>query len=707
MKNPLNSIKISKKLLLISISLGVPIAVLLGLLVHSINASINFARLELAGNEYLRPLEKLLCLIPQHQLAASRLLAGDKAVAASLGNLQTQVDSGFADLEAADARVGRDLQFTVEGLAKRQREHVQVATVKREWQEVKSQLSSLTLAASVEKHDHLVADLRTMITHAGDTSNLILDPDLDSYYVMDATLLALPQGLDRLAKLMQFGEGVLGRKSVSSEERTQFAVLAALMKEADLDRTKGSLQTAINEDANFYGKSEDLQKTVPPRLNDYASAHEEMINLARKLAATDAVTIEPAAFVAAGQKALDMSQALWQVGVKELDTLLQKRIDHYHHSRLVQIATTCLVLACALIFVFAVSRNITRPLQETVGLFGRVAGGDLTVRLPQDSKDDIGQIAVSLNRALGSVQETISSVSTSAQTLASASEELTAVSQQMAGNAEETSAQAGVVAAASEQVSKNVQTVATGAEEMSASIKEISRSATDAARVASEAVKVAQTTNTTVGKLGESSAEITNVLKVITSIAEQTNLLALNATIEAARAGEAGKGFAVVANEVKDLAKETAKATEDISRKIEAIQSDTKGAVQAIGEFTTIINKISEFTNTIAGAVEEQTVTTNEILRNVHEAARGSAEIAQNVSGVAEAARSTASGATDTQRASAELARMASELQKLVNHFKFGSDSHRASPTSNIDGAANGIIALSHCRPDSPQRVAA
>jgi len=265
---------------------------------------------------------------------------------------------------------------------------------------------------------------------------------------------------------------------------------------------------------------------------------------------------------------------------------------------------------------------------------------------------------------------TMEIVSQNSQALSSASEELSATSQQMVSNAEETSTQAGVVSAAAEQVSKNVQTVATATEEMSASIREIAKNAQDAAKVASTAVKAAETTNATITKLGESSAEIGKVIKVITSIAQQTNLLALNATIEAARAGEAGKGFAVVANEVKELAKETAKATEDISQKIEAIQGDTKSAVLAIAEIGTIINKINDYQNTIASAVEEQTATTNEITRNVSEASKGSTEIAQNIIGVAEAAKSTSLGASDTQKASCELSRMASELQEVVSSSK-------------------------------------
>jgi methyl-accepting chemotaxis protein len=266
----------------------------------------------------------------------------------------------------------------------------------------------------------------------------------------------------------------------------------------------------------------------------------------------------------------------------------------------------------------------------------------------------------------GSLEALLQRVGDTATVLASASHELTSVSQQMAATAEETATQANVAAAAAEQVSKNVSTVATGTEEMGASIKEIAKSANEAAKVATTAVRVAAKTNTTVAKLGESSAEIGNVIKVITSIAQQTNLLALNATIEAARAGEAGKGFAVVANEVKELAKQTAKATEDISRKIEAIQDDTKGAVDAITEIGKIINQINDIQNTIASAVEEQTATTGEISRNVAEAALGSNEIARNVSGVAHAARNTSEGAGNTKNSADELSKIALDLQKLV-----------------------------------------
>ena len=254
--------------------------------------------------------------------------------------------------------------------------------------------------------------------------------------------------------------------------------------------------------------------------------------------------------------------------------------------------------------------------------------------------------------------------------LAGASEELTSVSQQMSSNAEQTTAQANVVSSAAEQVSQNAQTVSSGVESITASIREISESANEAARVATESVRVASAANDRITKLGQSSSEIGEVIKVITSIAEQTNMLALNATIEAARAGEAGKGFAVVANEVKELAHETGRATEDIRQKIDAIQDDTGHAVDAIGKISTIINKISDFQNTIASAVEQQTSTTCEISRNVSEAAIGSTEIAQNITQVVSAAESTAEGAGNMQMSAHELARMAADQRSLVEQYR-------------------------------------
>jgi len=376
-----------------------------------------------------------------------------------------------------------------------------------------------------------------------------------------------------------------------------------------------------------------------------------------------------------GKAVFDAANQALQEGVDLSDKgakhATEQSAKDYSSSRYGVVGILAGAVLIGLIISVSIARSISGAVSRMAAMIQEIATNNLAVAdMEIKSLDEIGQAGTALNKMKNNLHEVIQTIAGTAVQVASASEELSSTSQQITANSEETSAQAKVVSDATQQVTQNLQTVATGTEQMSASIKEIAKNATEAAKVATSAVKVAETANATMAKLGDSSTQIGQVIKVITSIAQQTNLLALNATIEAARAGEAGKGFAVVANEVKELAKETAKATEDISRKIDAIQGDTKAAVDAIATIGEVINQINGISNTIATAVEEQNATTNEMARNVSEAAHGSGEITSNIAGVAQAAESTSHGAGETQKAAQQLVETSAQLRRLVEQFK-------------------------------------
>ncbi|MET0494591.1 MAG: methyl-accepting chemotaxis protein [Actinoplanes sp.] len=319
----------------------------------------------------------------------------------------------------------------------------------------------------------------------------------------------------------------------------------------------------------------------------------------------------------------------------------------------------------------AVSRAIARPLGQTVKVLEALAEGRLDQRLKVTGRDEVGRMAEALNTALDRLTAALRDIGTNVTTLATSSEDLTAVAGRMNSSAARSASRAHAVSTASEEISANIATVSAGADEIGTSITEIARSTSSAAEVAGQAVRISNEAGAILQKLGESSAEIVSVVKIITGIAEQTNLLALNATIEAARAGEMGKGFAVVAGEVKELAQETARATEDIRTRVGAIQTDSSAAVQAIAEIGAVIDQINATQTAIAAAVEEQTATTNEMGRNVGEVAAGSNDISSNVAEVAQAAAETTDAASNTASAADELARVAGELQKSLAMFRY------------------------------------
>ncbi len=430
MKSLLNHLRISRKLALMSALFVLPMGVMLFHMVQNLNESvIDFARLELRGNEYQRPLEDLLDTVQRHQLAALRTAEGDSAFANQAAQLQAQVDRHFEALTAVNLKHGAALAFTEEGLGNLGRESAKAAA-KSKWQELKARVSTLPAAEAAKQHANLGADLKLMITHAGEKSNLILDPDLDSYYLMDVTLLALPQMQARLADILQAADPVLKRKTATPDERIQFAVFAAQLQEADFDHTKTSIDTAFKEDPNpkFYGPSPTLRSGLAAPLKEFNETSEALLGLLRKLGSADGVLPHREAFWTAGHKARESSFTLWRASATELDNLLKIRIRENVTKRTQQILGVSAALVLALSLVGLITRSITRPLADAVRLVEAVSNRDLTVRIETAARDEIGRICRALNTVVEQWRGSSQSIGDNAQSVASASEEMSASS---------------------------------------------------------------------------------------------------------------------------------------------------------------------------------------------------------------------------------------------------------------------------------------
>jgi Amt family ammonium transporter len=360
MFNWFHKLKVAQKLALISMVFMIPDSIMLYLFITSINENIHFARLEQTGNEYQRPLEPLLQLVPDH-----RLLARDaKSNAGALAQQEKQIDQAFDVLAEVDSRIGKQLDFTPEGLAKRNRQGCDVQSVRAEWEKLKASMPTADPATCDQDHLKLIADIRTMIAHAGDMSNLILDPELDTYYLMDTTLMALPQTQDRLSQVIL--DGLAYQKATGKTAdagRRTLAIDLTLLKQDDLDRVVSSTQTALSNGNPLYGYAESFHKRVPVVLKAYTDAAEHFDDLTAKLQ-DDPTSVRAEDYVTAGHAARDTSFKLWSVSDTELDHILQARIDYYVYRRTRSLGVAASALLAAILLVTFITKSISGPLRK-------------------------------------------------------------------------------------------------------------------------------------------------------------------------------------------------------------------------------------------------------------------------------------------------------------------------------------------------------
>jgi len=430
----MRSIKLWQYILLAAMIGVLPMTgILLFVISTSVNKDINFGLQEMKGDAFQRPLEQLLDLFPRYQAAAARALAGDESAKARMADVQQQIESQLETLSANyKGGLGRDLKFNDAELGARKRDNARLSVVLTGWQNLKKE--SLASAAGGESTDKLVASTRAMIAHAGDLSNLILDSDLDSYYLMDVTLCALPQTQQRLSDVLSQVGGWI-RSGTAASKKADIAVMAAMLQQDDQDRITGDAQTTLNEDKNFHGLSESLQKNLPAAIEKYTAANQAFIVLLNRVIAGENV---PAAdFEASGWNARDESLRLWQTSVDELDVLLATRVTAFRHSRLLSLAGIAATFASVVVVIWFIVHRLNASLRSIVAISEKVAQSlseiltkvrqvdELVAEVSGASREQTQGIT-QINSTVGQMDKVTQNNAASAEESAAAAEELNA-----------------------------------------------------------------------------------------------------------------------------------------------------------------------------------------------------------------------------------------------------------------------------------------
>ena len=649
------------------------------------NKDIEFAAKEKVGDVYQRPLESLLDHVSQHQLLAARMLSGDKSLSGALADMKSQVDSDFQKLMDTDKQIGETLDFTEKAVAERKKGDFRAAAVEKKWRDLSTQVERLSAADATAKHADLINDLNNMIVYAGDKSNLILDPDLDTYYLMDVTLVDLPLQQTRLAEIMVFATDALQHQTVTAQERRQMDVYAAMLKQVDRDNVKSHSDTALIEDDKFSGLSPSFQKNVPPAVKEFVEADEAFAGLLEKIAGTEKPNVDVKQFVAAGDAARKASFNLWNVSVGELDTMLDMRIASIASGRQNALLLTGLALLVAgvlsVLMIRAITRSIERVAQELHEL--AAAGADLTRRIQVNTRDEIGRMSLSFNNLMDKLLGLVKQVQRSGTQVASSSTEIAASTKQLEASLTEQASSTNEVVATTKQISATSQTLVETMNEVSKVASETANLAgggrTNLEGMESTMRQLATAATSISSKLAAISEKTNNINKVVTTItkvADQTNLLSLNASIEAEKAGEQGLGFAVVAREIRRLADQTAVATLDIERIVKETQSAVSTGVMEMDKFTTEVaqsvdevNRIGSQLNRIIEQVQALAPRFETVTGGMEAQSQGAQQIDVAMVQLSEAARQTMDSLRQTNGAIDDLHSAAQGLHKEVSRF--------------------------------------
>lgn len=654
------NLSMNSKLVLSNLAYIIPSVYLIYMVAHVSQDNIDFAVQETKGIRYQEKIEPLFQHLGEHAWLTNRSLRSGRTNDSEIAKVAEAIDADLVELAKVDANLGTDLKFTPEELAKRQRDHIRVSKLTEKWQDIKGTWAKMKPDESMDKHMSFVADLRTVIVHSGDTSNIILDPDLDSYYLGDAILGALPSMHERLLDIVTKVEGIVRRKSITPDEKLYLNNATAFLKQ-DVERFANDAKTAINEDVNFYGTSASLQATMP-------GDHEKMVKQADQLLAmlnamvTSNTMPDADLFTKTAETTFSESFAAWTASARELDALLGARIDVQTAARNKAVYLGALaLLAAALISTFlgvSIRSSVVTSVAEVIRQMREIASA------VNSSNRQLVEASVGLANGTGEQASAI-------QRSVSGLEQISSMTAKSAASAQ-TSAQEAAGSQTAAMDSK------TALQDLVRALSEINASSTSMIDQVNES-------NTRIVEFVSMIQEIGEKTKVIHDIVFQTKLLSFNASVEAARAGEHGKGFAIVAEEVGNLAQMSGNAAREIASLLDQSTAKVSGVVEQTKQnLATIVSSSRDRMETgmtvasqCEGALNVATEKVDLVTRMMTEIASATREQSQGVADISRAmneldvatSRNT-TAADQTANLAKELERQAEALQHSIHELE-------------------------------------
>jgi methyl-accepting chemotaxis protein len=651
---------------------------------------IDFAIQEQSGVAYKTPLDKILYYSVKLNLDK---ITGDNS---SFANNLAAIKKAQGEFTSTHGKLENSLKLSLADLKKKDKENLHITALHGEWNKAEAGFSSADQQQSELKLFDYMSHIKDLIATSADASNLTLDPDLDSYYMMDAAVLALPQAMVHLSDVMMESAQFIGKVEKTTDDITELAVKTKLVQ-LDADRVKASIETAINEDKNFYGETKGMQEVINPVLKSYIIASEQYTTLLNDM--SRGVAIDETGVVNAAQKTVESAYKTMIIATKEMHHIIDVRKQALVQKNQHTLMVSLFGIAIALIFYIFVILSLIKPLRVLVDGMKKLTANELNVEIPyQNARSEVGDIAKAVQvfkknaienkrleddkvkaeeRAASDKKEAMAMlaqnfntrVSGIITTVAAASTELAQTAEAMSKSIYESNSNVQDAVVNTVETYQSVQSVAAAAEEMSATIQEISSQTQNANTLISESVEKVRGADNHANELRVASQKVKSVIQLISNISSQINLLALNATIESARAGEAGKGFAVVANEVRNLAGQTDKSIQEIEKVIGDMSNASDDVVVSLGSIKEAVDKIYIASCGIASAVEEQSAVMNDIAQNMNIATHKTQSVKESVTIVGNLSSEAENSSQQVLFAAQDLSRQSEQLDQEVSNF--------------------------------------